>query len=159
MRFVAVVLPFVPTTWIAGKESCGSPSAASRRCMRSRPNSSGQGVRASSQAVAAALSTEGGEVALEAGELVALRLDDLGGRVRDEALVREHLLGAFDLLPEPRDLRVGVAVRLRALRLHDRGEDPLLLLALERDQDAGAPERHGRVLHRVERTGIRREAL
>src|SRR3954451_16420918 len=125
MRLVAVVLPFVPTTWMAGKDSCGSPSAASRRCMRSRPTSSGQGVRASSQAVA--LSTERGEVALEAGELLALRLDDLGGGVRGEALVREHPLGARDLLAEARDLGVGVAVLLDPLRLHDGVEDPLLL--------------------------------
>src|SRR3954453_3143936 len=115
MRFVAVVLPFVPTTWTAGKDSCGSPSSASRRCIRSRPNSSGQGVRASSQAVA--LSTERSEIAPEPRQLVAFRLDDLGGRVRGEALVREHPLGASDLLLQARDLGVGVAVRLRPLRL------------------------------------------
>ena len=51
---VAVDLPFVPTTWIAGYASCGSPSAASSVRIRPSPNSCGHGLRESSQAVCSA---------------------------------------------------------------------------------------------------------
>ena len=40
---VVVDLPFVPTTWIDGYASCGSPSSASSARIRSSPNSSGHG--------------------------------------------------------------------------------------------------------------------
>ena len=43
---VAVDLPFVPTTWIAGYASCGSPSAASSVRIRPSPNSCGHGEEA-----------------------------------------------------------------------------------------------------------------
>ena len=50
---VAVDLPFVPTTWIAGYASCGSPSAARSDRMRSSPNPPlGQGLMPSSHATA-----------------------------------------------------------------------------------------------------------
>src|SRR6478609_4071640 len=193
---VVEVLPFVPTTWIAGNALCGSPSEASSARMRPRPNSSGQGESDASQATlpsaegsvvgtaakcgdaeasgrrdpgarvdrrargetmsgtcgaivtdlsqrtpgarpilelgstptgwevgsrekvtppeaaaigsdrlppdppgrARKLAAERLEVAAEALELLALRLDELGRGVRDEAVVREHALGAGDLL-------------------------------------------------------------
>ena len=41
-----VVFPFVPTTWMAGKARCGSPSASGAARMRPSPNSSGQGAEA-----------------------------------------------------------------------------------------------------------------
>ena len=50
---VAVDLPFVPTTWIAGYASCGSPSAARSDRMRSSPKPPlGQGLMPSSHATA-----------------------------------------------------------------------------------------------------------
>ena len=53
IAIVAVDLPFVPTTWIAGYASCGSPSSASSSCIRSSPKPSrGQGESESSQSVA-----------------------------------------------------------------------------------------------------------
>src|SRR5437870_8969434 len=94
------------------------------------------------------------ELATVALELLALRLDDRRRRVGDEALVREHRLRARDLFPQALDLRGRVAVRLRALGLHDRVEDPPLL-ALERGEDAAAPEPLGRLLHPLERVGLR----
>src|SRR6476646_2142399 len=99
--------------------------------MRPSPNSSGHGESESSQRSRSGLADARIEVALEAGELLALGLDQLGRGLRDEALVRELALGACDLLAQPRALGVDVAVRLHALRLDDRIEDPLLL-ALER---------------------------
>ncbi len=51
---VAVDLPFVPTTWIAGYASWGSPSAASSVRIRPSPNSFGHGLREASQAVCSA---------------------------------------------------------------------------------------------------------
>ena len=96
---------------------------------------------------------DGIELAPVALELLALRLDDLGGAFCDEALVREHPLGARDLLAQPLALGVDVAVRLRALGLHDRVEDPLLV-ALERDEHAAAAEDRRRLLHALERAGL-----
>ena len=52
MSLVVVVFPFVPTTWIEGYASCGSPSSASSARIRSSPNSSGHGERAAIQSVA-----------------------------------------------------------------------------------------------------------
>ena len=50
---VAVDLPFVPTTWIAGYASCGSPSSASSARIRSSPKPSrGHGLIASSHSTA-----------------------------------------------------------------------------------------------------------
>ena len=49
---VVEVLPFVPTTWIAGNARCGSPSAASSARIRPSPNSSGHGESDSSQRTA-----------------------------------------------------------------------------------------------------------
>ena len=78
-----------------GYASCGSPSAASSDRMRPRPNSSGQGLSDSIQRVCHA--GEGIELSPVARELLALRLDHLGLRVRDELLVREHPLAPLDL--------------------------------------------------------------
>ena len=50
---VAVDLPFVPTTWMAGNASCGSPSAPSNARMRSRPKpSTGHGLSPATHATA-----------------------------------------------------------------------------------------------------------
>ena len=78
--------------------------------MRSSPNSSGHGSREATQSVAVdGLVAEGIELTTVARELVALRLDHLGRRLRGEPLVREHALGAGDLLLEPVDLGLSVA--------------------------------------------------
>src|SRR6185437_15996689 len=136
---VVVDLPFVPTTCTEGKASCGSPSSASSARMRSSPNSSGHGERPATQSVAGNRI----ELAPVACELLALRVDDLGRRVLHEPLVGEHLLGPRDLAVQPLALRVDVAVRALARRLHHDLEDPLLV-ALERDDHAAAPERRSR---------------
>src|SRR4051794_31447653 len=97
---VVVDLPFVPTTWTAGKRRCGLPSRSRSARMRSSPKpSAGHGLRPASQLVADCV--EFTPVALE---LLALGLDDVGGRAGGEALVREHPLGALDLAFEARDL-------------------------------------------------------
>ncbi len=49
------------------------------------------------------------ELCAVGGELLALGLDDLGRRVRDEALVAELALAALDLAAAVDDLPVGVA--------------------------------------------------
>src|SRR5215207_10389041 len=94
--------------------------------MRSSPNSSGQGLSDSSHAIGCS-AAEGIELAAIAGELLALALDDLGRRIRDEAVVAEHPLGAGDLLAQALPLGVDVAVDLPTVRAHDRIEDPLLV--------------------------------
>ena len=66
---------------------------------------------------------------------------------------------ARDLLAQPLDLRVAVAVDLRALRTHHRGEDAPLVVGAELDLDAAPPEDLRRLLHAVERARIRCEAL
>src|SRR5207248_6541144 len=86
-------------------------------------------------------------------ELLALGDDDLLGRPVHEALVREHLLRALDLLAEALDLRVGVAVRFYPVGLDHRFEDRPLLVA-EGDQDTAPTERRRRGLNVVERAGI-----
>src|SRR5215467_4196467 len=108
--------------------------------MRASPNSSGQGERLSSQTRLSAF--EGLELTAVPLELGPLGVDDIGRRLLDEALVREHRLRARDLLPQPLALGVdGVVVACgAALRLHDRVEDALLV-ALERDERPAAPER------------------
>src|SRR6266852_3189827 len=115
--------------------------------MRSSPNpSAGQGLSDATQSVfASGLGPESIGLPPVAGELLALGVDDVTRSVGDEALVREHLLGAGDLGPKPRPLRVDVAVRLRPLGLDHDLEDPLLLV-LERDEDTAAPEGHRRLL-------------
>src|SRR5690349_9708679 len=57
--------------------------------MRPSPNSSGHGESDSSQRSRAELAAERLEVALEAGELLTLGLDQLRRGLRDETLVRE----------------------------------------------------------------------
>src|SRR5262245_50987195 len=79
------------------------------------------------------------EFAAEALELRALGVDELGWGLGDEALVREHALGAGDLLAQALSLGLDVAVRLRPLGLDHRVEDALLV-PLERDEDAAPPE-------------------
>src|SRR5689334_19446553 len=104
--------------------------------MRSSPKpSTGQGERDATQSVA-----DGIELAPVALELLALRVDDRRRRVRHEAIVREHRLGALDLLAQARTLGLHVAVRLHALRLEDRVEDATLVVALEQRHDTRAPE-------------------
>ena len=104
---VVVDLPFVPTTWIDGYVSWGSPSSASSARIRSSPNSSGHGESPATQSVAG----DRVELAAVPLELLPLGLDDVGGRVGGEAVVGEHLLGAGDLAAEPLALRLDVAVR------------------------------------------------
>src|SRR6185503_13569099 len=152
-RRVAVDLPFVPTTWIARNARCGSPISASNACIRPRPNSSGHGERDSNHS-----SGEGIELATVALELLALGLDHLAGRVRDEALVGQHPLRAGDLAPQPRGLGLHVhAVRLGALRL-DHGVEDALLLLVELRPHAGPPEDLGGGLDRLERLARRLRA-
>ena len=78
------------------------------------------------------------------------------GAFCDEPLVREHILGARDLLAQALalGLRVAVLALRRAVRLHDRVEDPLLL-AVELRHDAGAAEHLRVLLHRAERPRLR----
>src|SRR3954453_22622065 len=111
MRTVEL-FPFVPTTCTAGKARCGLPSAVSSRRIRSSPNfmpnstsesrwssacSSDQLTRDRPGAgVAAGGSSQRPELGLEPRELLALRFDDLRGRLRDEPLVGELALGAGD---------------------------------------------------------------
>ena len=78
----------------------------------------------------------------------------LGRRAGDEALVREHCLGARDLLLQPRDLGAGVARRLLPLRPDDGREHAALVVGVERDLHAAAPEHHRRLLHAVERVRV-----
>src|SRR5581483_143371 len=143
---VVVDLPFVPTTWIDGKASCGSPSSARSARIRSSPNSSGHGESAATQSVAA----DGVELTAVPRELLPLGLDDLRRRVRDEAVVRQHPLGAGDLLAKPLALGLDVAVRPLALRLDDDVEDPFLV-PLERDEHAASPEDRRRLLDALQR--------
>src|SRR5690349_19644165 len=72
---------------------------------------------------------DGIELAPVALELLAFLRDDVGRRVGDEALVREHLLAARHLAAEPLALRLDVAVLAlrRPVGLDDRVEDPLLV--------------------------------
>src|SRR5437899_7488652 len=108
MRRAAVDLPFVPTTCTASNERCGLPSRSSSATMRSVPKPSrGHGLSEASQSVA-----DCSELTAVPLELLALGIHDLGGRIRDEALVRELLLGARDLLAQALALRTGVAVGL-----------------------------------------------
>src|SRR5215475_6318398 len=96
VRRVVVDLPFVPTTWIAWKRSCGSPSTRRSARIRSVPKpSAGHGLSDSTQRVAL------GKVLRE---LLALGSDRLGRCVRHELLVGEHPLGPVDLLLDTRAL-------------------------------------------------------
>src|SRR2546423_9083278 len=134
---VAVDLPFVPTTCTARNERCGFPSRASSASMRPRPKpSAGHGLNPATQSVfASGSAVECIELPPVALELLPLGRDDVLGCVRDEPLVAELLLGAGDLLPEALPLLFHIAVRLLALGLDDRVEDPLLV-ALQRGQHA-----------------------
>src|SRR5215211_1615196 len=96
MSRVVVDLPFVPTTCTAGNASWGSPSSASSACIRSSPNSSGHGESPATQSVG-----DGIELAAVARELLPLGLHDVGRRLGDEALVREHPFRPRDLGAEP----------------------------------------------------------
>ena len=79
------------------------------------------------------------------------------GAPRDESLVREHRLGAGDLLLQPGDLGASVAGRLLPLRTDDRGEHAALVVGVERHLHAASPERHGSLLHAVESVARRRD--
>ena len=95
------------------------------------------------------LAGEGIELTPVAGELLALGLDHLGLRVRDELVVREHALAPLDLLrsrsisaaafPLPSSARAGRRRRRSAAR------------RLRADRDPAAPEDRGRLLDGVER--------
>src|SRR5829696_4390026 len=92
---VAVDFPFVPTTCTDRNDRCGSPSAARSSLIRPSPNSAGQGVSEAIHAVAGPALAKRVELAPIALELRALGVDHVGRRVRHEALVREHPLGAL----------------------------------------------------------------
>src|SRR5204862_7017376 len=96
------------------------------------------------------------ELAAVALELLVLRGDDVGRRALAEALVRELLLAACDLVPQPLALAGGVAVAGDggAIWPHDGLEDALLL-ALEPRSNARAAEDRRGVLHALERAGLR----
>src|ERR671915_2265275 len=107
--------------------------------MRSSPKCSGQGLSDATHAVASGvLAAESLELTPVAGELLALGVDDVWRRALDEALVREHPLGARDLLAEPLELCRGISVAFDLPTL-DGLEDPPLVLAQLR-QHAAAPE-------------------
>src|SRR5919109_1035806 len=127
-----------------GTASCGSPSRCRSMRIRSSPNSSGQGVNLSMK-----LTAEGIELAPVAGELLALALDHVGGRIGDEALIPEHSLGACYLLAKTLDLRRRVAVCSHPVGAHDGVEDAPVV-TVERDEHAAASEDGGRVLNAVE---------
>ena len=95
-----------------------------------------------------ASAAEGIELTAVAGELLALALDDVGGRARDEALVAEHPLGARDL-SRRRSISASAFPLPPRFARHDRLEDPALL-AFERDEDAASPVGGGRVLDALE---------
>src|SRR3954470_13734568 len=100
--------------------------------MRSVPKpSAGHGLSAATHSVA-----EGVKLGLVLLELQAFAVDHVGRRVRDEPLVCEHLLGALDLLCEPRAFPLDIALAV-ARRAHHRFEDPLRV-AVDPDADAAA---------------------
>src|SRR5437868_12025456 len=112
--------------------------------MRPSPKpSGGQGLSASTQRV------ELGTVLLE---LLTLRLHDVRSCVRDELLVREHPLGAFDLLRDARALGFHVALPVRG-RPHDGLEDAKRVAADLYAHAAAAIDARGR-LRRSERLEI-----
>src|SRR6184192_2723301 len=112
--------------------------------MRPSPNSSGQGLRLSTQ-----LTTESVELTAVALQLRALGVHDVRGRVLDETLVREHPFGARDFLLQPIDLGGGVSVGLLPSGLHDRFEDTRLF-SFEGGSDAAPAEDRRRVLDRLQ---------
>src|SRR5918992_1836855 len=119
--------------------------------MRSRPNSSGQGLSNSTQAVAepVLLAADRIELTTVPLELLALRLHDLRRRPLDEPFVGEHPLAARDLLLETLDFCLRVAVGLHPLRPDDRLENSELV-ALESRPHAASPEDLGGGLHALE---------
>src|SRR5262249_12350663 len=132
---VAVDFPFVPTTCIAGYASWGSPRSVSRARMLSRPKPSrGHGLMASSHSTADMfLSVARGQLATVALELLPLGVDHSGWCIRHEALVREHPFRARHLVAQALDLSAAVVLDGRALRAHDGGEDPPLVVRAELD--------------------------
>lgn len=98
--------PLVPTTCTDSKRSWGRPSSSLRSSIRSRPSFQPIGssefryVSASNAGPfpRAGLSAQFGKLDLEALELLALFGHDLFGRVADEPLVAELLLGLADLV-------------------------------------------------------------
>src|SRR5688500_18712950 len=116
--------------------------------IRPRPNSSGQGLSDSTQSAC-----EDVKLSPVALQLLALRLDHLDGRIRNEAFVGEQALGARDLLLQSLDLDGGIAVRANALRPDHGLEDPPLV-AVERDEHATPPEDRGGGLHALERLSL-----
>src|SRR6187455_3176795 len=124
--------------------------------MRSSPKPSrGHGLIASSHSTAVmALAVERGQLAAVALELLALGRDDRVRCVRDEPLVREHPLRASDLLAQPLNLGVPVAVPLDAFGAYDGGEDPPFVVRAELDLDAAPPEDLRSLLDTLERRSI-----
>ena len=156
---VVVDLPFVPTTWTAGRPGLRLAELARSARIRSEPEPV---LRPRARAARARRRRDARRTCRQvpsssssravAVELAALGLDDLGGRVRDEPLVREHPLRARDLLARgARPLGLDVAVVPAALRPDDRGEDAPLVVARELDLDAAAAEDLRRLLDAVER--------
>src|SRR5688572_28424126 len=140
---------------MAGKRRCGSPRRARSSRIRPRPNSSGQGLRDSSQAMSAFERIELAPVPLE---LLPLSGDHVWWRVREEALDREHALRACDLFAQALDLTFAAAVHRQLLPAHDRVEDAALVVG-ERDEHAAPARDAGRVLDTLERGRVRGEAL
>src|SRR5262249_61977834 len=95
---------------------------------------------------------EGIELPLVARELLAFGVDDLRGRVLDEALVREHPFRPGDLFSKTLDLGRCVAVAVLA-RADDRVEDAQLL-ALERNAHTAPAVHLRRFLDRRERARL-----
>src|SRR5262249_32804298 len=102
--------------------------------MRSSPNSSGHGDRLSIQ-----LTGESVELTTVPLQLFTLSLDDGRRRILHEALVRQHPLGARDLLLQPLDLGRRVPVPAAASGLDDGFEDALTV-CVECHADAAATE-------------------
>ena len=112
----------------------GRAGRAARACARARSRPPAR-ARASSATQSVADCIELAPVALE---LLALRLDHLGRRVRDEALVREHALArAISLRSRSRSAST-LPFAFDAVGLDDRVEDALLVVALEHRDDAAS---------------------
>ena len=145
-RRVAVDFPFVPTTWIVSSSRCGIARAGEQLAHPLEP----EAVR---RPRAEATQPSASSSATVLRELLALALDGRRIGVRDELLVREHLLRPVDLLLQARALGLDVALRRRSRRPNDRLEDPQRV-AVERDPHLAAPVDARRRLRPVERAEV-----
>ena len=99
------LLPFEPTTWTEpnrfwGRPSCSVQASGSGRSPKFQPIRSRLAEPASRGSGGSGSAAELGELRPVALELLALGLDDLGRRLRDEALVAELALAALDLVAQ-----------------------------------------------------------